>query len=291
MIRFQRILCPVDFSEFSARAYTYAYSLAKQYHAKLFVEHAVYPLVMSLPVLEVPTRGLHDAYQEIRASAQKQLAELTSRQEANCVETESFLHEGPASEAILQFAGSHGVDLIVMGTHGRQGLDHLTLGSITERVLRRAKCPVLAVRKPVHDFVDPRGNEPVHLKKILFCTDFSGSAWPFALSLAMEYNAELTLLHVLDATPSGADLESRAGEVTRELLNSVPADAGDWCTLKAVVRFGRPYQEIVQLALESQADVVVMGVRGRNALDLALFGSTTHRVLQLGSCPVLAVQG
>lgn len=65
-------------------------------------------------------------------------------------------------------------------------------------------------------------------------------------------------------------------------------DKRDWCTVKTI-GLGKPYQEIIQLALESQTDLVVMGVRGRNALDLALFGSTTHRVIQLGSCPILAV--
>lgn len=74
-----------------------------------------------------------------------------------------------------------------------------------------------------------------------------------------------------------------------ELEAPVPADARNWCTIKSTVRIGKPYQEIVQLALDSETDLIVLGVRGRSGADLALFGSTTYRVLQLGSAPVLAV--
>jgi nucleotide-binding universal stress UspA family protein len=159
--------------------------------------------------------------------------------------------------------------------------------------MRKARCPVLAVRKPAHDFVTPgRDQDSVQLRKILFCTDFSEHserALEYALSLAMEYNAELTLLHVLEDISASADLQAETAKVVRELERPVPYDARNWCTVKSTVRIGKPYQEIIQIALEGQTDLVIMGVRGRNALDLALFGSTTHRVIQLGSCPVLAV--
>jgi nucleotide-binding universal stress UspA family protein len=181
-----------------------------------------------------------------------------------------------------------------MGTHGRQGVGHLTMGSVTEKVLRKAQCPVLAVRRPIHDFVSPeQAGEPVRLRKILFCADFSPHserALSYALSLAMEYNAELTLLHVLEHVPRSDDLQKEAERIQQQLWEPVPSDARNWSTIKSVVRIGKPYQEIIQLAMEAHIDLVIMGVRGRSALDLALFGSTTHRVLQLGSCPVLAVR-
>jgi nucleotide-binding universal stress UspA family protein len=79
-------------------------------------------------------------------------------------------------------------------------------------------------------------------------------------------------------------------EAQRKLEDLVPPEARNWCTVKPAVRFGKPYAEIIQVAVEQQTDVAVLGVRGRSALDLAIFGSTTHRVLQLGPCPVLAVQ-
>ncbi len=77
--------------------------------------------------------------------------------------------------------------------------------------------------------------------------------------------------------------------ITRRLGELAPADARDWCEVRPAVRIGKPYQQILQIALETETDLVVMGVRGRSAVDLALFGSTTHRVIQLGTSPVLAV--
>jgi nucleotide-binding universal stress UspA family protein len=106
----------------------------------------------------------------------------------------------------------------------------------------------------------------------------------------MEYNAELTLLHVLEDVPKPNDLEKETERVQQKLWQPVPPDARNWSTIKSVVRIAASPQEIIQLALEGNIDLVIMGVRGRSALDLALFGSTTQRVLQLGPCPVSAVR-
>ncbi len=293
MLKIQRILCPIDFSGFSSKAYDYAESLARHYGAKLFLEHVVRPVTEPYAYWMYPG-GVVYISSGLRASAEKQLQEFLKTHAHNGTPTERVVREGVATESILSFAEEQRMDLIVMGTHGRQGFDHLRMGSVTEKVLRKARCPVLAVRKPAHDFVSPaeKRNDPVKLRKILFCTDFSehsDRALEYALSLAMEYNAELTLLNVLEDAPPSKDLQSTTAEVVRRLEAPVPKDARDWCTIKSMLRIGRPYQEIIQLALEAQTDLVIMGVRGRNALDLAVFGSTTHRVIQLGSCPVLAV--
>jgi nucleotide-binding universal stress UspA family protein len=293
MLKIERILCPMDFSEFSVRAYDYAQSLAKHYKARLYVEHVVPPLTMTYPYYPFPD-VVKDVYWNVSEQAQGQLRELIKSHTRNGIQPEVVIESGTVSQAILSFSEKESVDLIVMGTHGRQGVDHLTMGSVTEKVLRKARCPVLAVRRPAHDFIVPgHGQDPVQLHKILFCTDFSehsDCALTYALSLAMEYNAELTLLHVLEHLPDSDDLQVETAKIIQRLETPIPSDARNWCTIKSVVRVGRPYQEIIQLALEAYADLVIMGVRGRSALDLALFGSTTHRVLQLGPCPVLAVR-
>jgi nucleotide-binding universal stress UspA family protein len=292
MLKFQNIVCPVDFSEFSTRACDYAYSLAKHYGAKLYFEHVVQPLTAAYPYYAFPD-AVNQIYWNLGADAEERLREMTKGFFWNGTQPQFAVHRGLVPESILNFAGQQKADLIVMGTHGRQGLDRLTMGSVTEKVLRKARCPVLAVRKPFHDFVAPADkNEPVHLKKIIYATDFSDyalRALDYALSLAMEYNSELTLLHVLEEVPEATELQAATARAIRQLENPIPKDAENWCKVKPVVRLGKPYQEIIQLALESEADLIVLGVRGRNAVDLALFGSTTHRVLQLGSTPVLAV--
>ena len=168
------------------------------------------------------------------------------------------------------------------------------LGSVTERVLRRAHCPVLVVRKPVHH-VRPSANDPesVHIRKILTCTDFSTHAhraFKYALSMAKEYGAELTLLHVLEDVPVATnDLEGEIENTKKQLDESLAREDLEACNVKVMVRVGKAYQQIIQLAIEAQTDMVIMGVRGRGALDTALFGSTTYRLIQLGPCPVLAI--
>jgi nucleotide-binding universal stress UspA family protein len=192
---------------------------------------------------------------------------------------------------ILSFAEAQAVNLIVMGTHGVRGIDRAILGSVTDKVLRRARCSVLAVRKPSHTIVNP-GNGPdgVHLHRIVYCTDFSDCserAFDHAVSLAEEYRAELTLLHVVEGISDRADIQDEIAQVMESLEKRVPP--GTNCATKPIVRIGKPFQQIIELALESRTDLIVMGVRGRNALNLAVFGSTTERVVQLGPCPVLAV--
>ena len=293
MLKIERILCPVDFSEFSAKAFENAYSLTRHYGSKLYLEDVVQPLTSVFPYYAFPD-SMNRVFSDLNADAEKQLQDLAKKHTWNGLQPDFVVHNGFPVESILSSAQAKAVDLIVTGTHGRQGLDRMAMGSVTEKVLRKARCPVLAVRKPAHDFISvEKGADAVHLRKILFCTDFSEHsqrALEYALSLAMEFIADLTLLHVLEDSAASEDFQSATAMALGKLEKLAPSEVRNWCAVKTGVRLGKPYQEIIQLALESEADLIVMGVRGRNALDLALFGSTTHRVIQLGSCPVLAVQ-
>lgn len=290
MLKLERILCPVDFSEFSARAYDYAHSLARHYEAKLQILHVVSTITVD-PDLSLS--GVIDKiYAQQTAEAKKRVATLAGRQAGKPVESELTVQLGFAADSILAFATSSNADLIVMGTHGRRGLDRFLMGSTTEHVLRKSRCPVLAVHEPTRNFVSPESaDEPVHLRKITCCVDFSEHsprALEYALSLGMQYQAEVTLLHVFEDTKDSAEHKARALEGIEQL---VPDDARKWSeSIVPVVRSGEPYQEIIDQATEAQTDVIVMGVRGRNVVDLAVFGSTTHRVIQLGPCPVLVVK-
>jgi universal stress protein A len=128
------------------------------------------------------------------------------------------------------------------------------------------------------------------LNRILYCADFSGNserALNYAISATAEYDAELTLLHVLEDVPSPARTAEAVAAATERLDKLIPPEARKTLKIKTEVRIGKPYRQIIQLALEAQIDMVAMGVRGHGALDLAVFGSTTYRVIQLGPCPVL----
>ncbi len=289
MPRITTVLCPVDFSEFSTRAYLYARSLAWHYKAGLLLQHVLFPLgPFGYDSNKDPYENI---CRQIRCEAKEKMEWFVRLRGQAGVQPECIVQDGLVTDLILALAEERGVNLIVMGTHGLRGIDRLMLGSVTERVLRRAKCPVLAVRKAAHHVADAEHNpEPIRLRKIVLCTDFSDHAHrasEYAMSLATEYGAELTLLHVVETFP--ADVENATKEALEKLNDTIPSDQRARSGIKSIVRIGKPYQQIIQLAVETETDLVIVGVRGRGALDTALFGSTTYRVLQLGPCPVLAV--
>jgi len=288
------ILCPIDFSEFSARAYDHALSLAGHYRAKLVAQHIV-ELGQHPSLGFAATVENYEKYcQDLREYAQRQLEEFVKNHAHDKVQPELVVHQGTAPDLILSFAGAQKADLIVMGLHGRRGFDRLMLGSVTDRVMRRAQCPVLAVCHPTPESMvaGKEKRHAHHLNRILFCADFSENsdrALRYAISATAEYDAELILLHVLDESPSPGEMEQMVAEATAQLDKLIPPLRCQDLKIRTAVRIGKPYQQIIQLALESQIDLISMGARGQGALDLAVFGSTTYRVMQLGPCPVLAV--
>ena len=157
MPRLKSILCPIDFSEFSVKAYDYAQSLAWHYKAELLVQHVRY----SFPAFYIDA-SYKEIRRKLRADALQKLREFVKRLTRTKVQPQCVVHEGCRlsessiySDRILSFAKAQAVNLIVMGTHCLGGVDRLMLGSVTEKVLRKARCPVLVVRKPAHDFVSP----------------------------------------------------------------------------------------------------------------------------------------
>ena len=292
----KRILCPVDFSDFSVKAYDYAQSLAGRYRAELYVLNVQHwnEILSDEPCLSwAPATALCELNDAFLQEIQKHLQKFVEIHTHIGIRPTSLVREGDAADHILFFARDQKVDLVVMGTHGRRGLDRLMLGSVTERVLRNAPCRVLVVRKPTHDFIVPENTgSPVLLHRILCCTDFSSpseKAMKHALFLSEEYEAELTLVHVLEDTPYGITAEEQTAKATQHLEQLLSPGLPRKCAVKTAVLTGRAYEQIIRLASETDTDLTVMGVRGRNALDVAVFGSTTYRVIQLGSCPVLVV--
>jgi nucleotide-binding universal stress UspA family protein len=295
MRKLEGVLCPVDFSEFSIRAYRYALSIARQYNTKLSVQHAVEPWRYPAADFCISPEHFDQFYNALREKSEEQLQQLVKTYSHDGDQTECVVNVWMASDAILALAEAQKADLIVMGTHGRRGFDRLMLGSVTERVMRKASCPVLTVNKPLHDLIGSEKQPgPIHLSRILFCTDFSENsqrALDHATSLAAEYAAELTLLHVLEDSPDAANIQQAIATATEKLDALIPPEARNSGRFKTrtTVRIGKAYQQIIQVALEAQTDLVIMAVRGRGTLDLAVFGSTTHRVIQFGPCPVLVV--
>ena len=291
-MQWESILCPIDFSDFSMAAYRYTMSLGEYYHARLVCLHVVelwkYPFA-DYAACEADYANFSRAIQE---GGEKRLREFVTRHARRGLQPELVVQQGSASDSILSCAQARNIHLIVMGSHGRRGFDRMVLGSTTDRVMRKAECPVLAVSNPSHNVMTTDRDGRHQLKRILYCTDFSPSserALDYAISLAAEYGAELTLLHVVEAAPDLARAEALIATRTQELDRLVPGNQRGNLKLKTAVRLGKPYEEIVRHAVLEQISLITMTARGGDALDRAVFGSTTYRVIQLGPCPVLAV--
>jgi nucleotide-binding universal stress UspA family protein len=225
------------------------------------------------------------------------------------VPMEPLIREGDPVSEILSQATDMKADLLVMGTHGRSGFERLLLGSVTEKILRKASCPVLTVPRRHPDVVPA---SPVLFKQILCPVDFSDcsmQALNYAMSLAQEADGHLTVVHVMGDDPEvspdayGAisinDLESLAGfrrrredDARRRLSEAVPEAVATYCSVETMVSSGgKPSREILRIATERQTDLIVIGVQGRGAADLIFFGSTTNHVVREATCPVLTVRG
>jgi nucleotide-binding universal stress UspA family protein len=291
-MQLKSILCPIDFSDSSGATYQYALSLAEYYKARIVVLHVVelwkYPFA-DYAAHEADYAKFSSAMNE---GGEVQLQRFLKGQIATELQPELVVHQGNAPNCILSFAQKENIEVIVMGTHGRRGFDRLVLGSATDRVMRKAACPVLVVSNTSHKDLNTGLDGRHRLSRILYCTDFSDNserARGYAISLAAEYGAELTLLHVAETAPDLARAEAISAERARALDSLVSEAERKNLNVRSAVRFGKPYEEIVRHATEAQAGLIIMSARGGDAVDRAVFGSTTYRVIQFGPCPVLAI--
>jgi nucleotide-binding universal stress UspA family protein len=301
MIQLRHILSPIDFSDVSRHALDHAIALARWYKARVTVLHAHQ---IPMPAHGVPYVG-PEALEPIvltdieRRDLWDRLDEYVAADRATSgVEIATVLDEAvnvPA--AILRQAGSMSIDLIMLGTHGRSGFERLVLGSVAEKVLRKSCCPVMTVPPHISGAV-PRRLESMH--RIVCAVDFSRSsarALEYAASLAHESGARLTVLHVLDVLSGAADLsglaEFRAAlfrDAHRELTEAIKAGVPHGVAVEELLLAGKSYREILRVAGEQDADLIVLGVQGRGAIDLAFFGSTANHVVREATCPVLTLR-
>ena len=303
MISIKHVLCPVDFSECSRHAFGRAVAVARGYGADLTVLH-VLPVPSAVPALPYGPEGPgpfgFEPVDRVRALAE--LSQFLGAEHSAGVRVHYEAAESPAvHKEILQQASRISADLVVMGTHGRSGFDHLLLGSVAERTLRTSRVPVLVVPPHTRDVVPPP-TEP--FRSVLCAVDFSqdsARALEHAESLARHGAGRLALLHVVEPMPVAYDpmggppfdiagYEFRLEESGRAQLQKLAPDrltAG--CEVETVLARGKAYKEILRVAAERQADVIVVGVHGRNALDRLVFGSTTEHIIRRARCAVLAV--
>jgi nucleotide-binding universal stress UspA family protein len=299
-IEIDRILCPTDFSVFSARALGHAIALAQRFQARLTVLH-VLPPTLTYGGVPPYSPALAVVPPPLREQVEGELRAFIEPAVAARVPTQIDLREGNPWREIERAAEELPADFVVMGTHGYGGFEHLLLGSVAEKLLRRLPCPVLTI---CHE--EGRTWEaPGLVRRILCATDLSDSspatiAW--ALALAERHQAEVTLLHVVDSLPDPTehvymavpdigplrrDLEQRARV---QLHEAVPEEARGDSAITECVTLGRAYKEILRIAAEQNADMIVMGTRGHSPIGRMFFGSTSHHVVRAASCPVVTIR-
>ncbi len=141
----KKILFPTDFTEGALAALPHAVDLAKSYKAKLYLLHVIYDMNMSTG-LNVPHVSFDALYEEMEKGAKKELDNFGAELREGFKDVECSVVRGVPYEEILKFAGEKAVDLIVIGTHGRSGIDRVIFGSTAEKVVRNSDCPVLTVK-------------------------------------------------------------------------------------------------------------------------------------------------
>jgi nucleotide-binding universal stress UspA family protein len=285
----KNILYPTDFSSAAEAALPFVIDVATMFRSRVTAVHVRTPDAAALvPPLSFPYQkeSPRDSIQEFTRSLEHKLA---------AVEHECLVGEGEVWEFVAQVIEEHGIDMVVVGTQGRTGLEKFMLGSVAELIFRQADCPVLTIGPNVSNGTQHNWK----VKNMLWATDFTPASMasaPLAFCLAKQCQARLTLLNVLER-PAAEDLvdpRRYIDSTLRMLQHQVPKGINDDCQLSYEVSEGIPSDEILKAAKERGADLIVMGVRpasGRVGLATHLARPTAHRVVCKAASPVLTVRG
>lgn len=292
MSRFRTILVPIDFSEHADVALDRALELAKESGGTLHLLHAY-----EIPLGTIPPYGIEvpqSVVVEVRDAAARRLEKASHKARDRGVACETHLVHSTPAAGIVEAARTLGADLIVMGTRGLTGVKHVLLGSVAERTVRGAPCPVLTV-KP--------GGPALRFGVLLVPVDFSehaDAALALAIDLAKEHGGEIHLLHAYElpvsvtmaygvAIPQSIweGVQEAGAERLREMAGRVQA-AGVRVTSHLVT--APASDAIADAAAVHKADAIVIGTRGLTGLKHVVLGSVAERTLRIAPCPVLTVK-
>ncbi len=303
MVQIRRVLCPVDFSDHARHALDYASAVARWYGATisvLYVRPLATPIFAAGPYVGAEAFPPMSMTEAERHETRKALEAFVADDRAAGVSVDALVIEDlNVTTAITDQARALGADLLVMGTHGRSGFQRLLLGSVTERVMRTAECPVLTVPPRAVDSV-PRS--PVAIERITCGVDFSDAsahALTFAASLAGLCQATLTVVHVLELLPDTSDLgsfdmsayrASRFDDAKARISTLLTPAITASCRTQELLIGGKPGREILRVAADQQSDVIVLGTHGRAVVERLFFGSAAAHVVRHATCPVITVR-
>ena len=301
MSLFKNILFPTDFTTHARSALKYAAAFARQGNGRV-VLFSVQTGKVPENLMTLPAHVLEDPINNWLHQLRSQIDELLADPLLHGIEVEPVIVEGEPAGEIAKAVKDFDIDLVTVVTHGRRGLSRALFGSTAEEIIAEAPCPVLTIRPPQHDFVEHRGHETnINLNRILLATNFRPSSTPATLmarELVQSTGAEGHVIYVIGDyfeqisvmfPEGGSSALSRMRADIKERMDQFVRERGGHAITH--VAEGRPYAEIVRLAAEIDADLIVIGT----TLHASLFGgapglgSEIERVVRNAPCPVLCV--
>ncbi|HET6674638.1 MAG TPA: universal stress protein [Nitrospiraceae bacterium] len=293
-----RVLLATDFSRCADLALGYALAIASWWKAELHVFH----VLEFLPGMD-PQYPVNKMYlDELRKEATQHLNAIEKRAASAGISIRRTIEIGIPSQRIEAAAGDLNMDLIVMGMHGRTGLEHVLVGSTAERVVRTAPCPVLSVKggRDERPHATAQAGSP-GIRRLVIPIDFSASsldALEYGVQFAKHLGASVTILHVLEPVAYGLDFTLGRSAERREQKEHVQSKLKVLCALctsngvnaDSVLKAGLPADSIREYVDREKPDLVIMGTHGRRGISRLLSGSVAEGMLRLACCPVLAVR-
>lgn len=287
--RFKNILLSTDRSEFSEGAIREGINLAKRCSGKLYV----ISVVETNPEFETLAPALVEKAEKEAKEHLDLIRELALKEG---VETEVIVRQGDdPCQLIIEEATKRQFDLIIMGRRGRTGFKRLMMGSVTACVVGRAPQNVLVVPRAAH----------IEWKKILIPTDgskYSEAATNEALSIAKTCGSSIVAISVVPSE-SISPFDIVHSEMQKDLIvekeysiaESAIKNIKEKCNKEGIncetlLLAGRPYEAIIEIAMQKKVDLIVMGSHGRTGLKKLLMGSVAERVITLSPCAVLVVK-
>jgi len=297
----KNVLFAADFSATSEAALPYATAICRRFGSTLHTVHVLSDAGLLMVAGGVDYVSMGTIYEDAHTEAKEKLDQLAARIEG--IQHRNYVRHGLVWKNLAGIIEENAVDLIVVGTHGRTGLGKLLLGSVAEDILRHASCPVLTVgpkvagRAKLPTFPS-QGRElappELDLRQIVFATNFARNAARAAqeaISLAEEFHARLTLIHVME---DYTQLGSRPGPIedgVRRLRELVPINAKLQYVPEILLEFGFAPERILKASTEREADMIVLGARSSAEVGTThLPWSVANQVIAQAHCPVLTIR-
>jgi nucleotide-binding universal stress UspA family protein len=282
-IGIHRVLAAIDFSPSSIKALNHAIEIARAYGATFYLAHVVSSIGYVMVGADAVVAAVDSAAQELRELEQR----LSRTGALTGLPHEMLVCHGDIWQQLEQVVREKGIDLIVLGTQGKTGLRKLALGSAAESVFQHALCPVLTVGPCAP--ADP----PLHgeLSHILYPTDLSAEsakAAAYAVSLAREHGAELTVVHVREKGEAGNIAEEKQEFIERfqrQIAGDLP---NKWWYEQQV---GLVDQTILGLARDRHVGLIVLGLHSRRPFIHPHSWLHAYKIASEACCPVMTIRG